>query len=69
MVEVFKTNVHEAEESHRLRSLLLEHFPGCNISFDMEDCDRVLRIAGHTIITEKAISILLAEGYNCEPLS
>ena len=69
MVEVFKTNVQEAGQSEMLINQLLLHFPGSKISFDLEDCDRILRIAERRIIPEKVIALLTTQGYHCELLS
>jgi hypothetical protein len=68
MVEVFKTNVHEAIESEILVQLLLEHYPKSKINFDLEDCDRILRIAEHPVVPEHVIQLLANKGYNCEIL-
>jgi hypothetical protein len=67
MVEVFATNVQEAATDF-LTGLLLEHFPGSRINFDIEDCDRILRVEGHHVFAEKVIGILGASGYECRVL-
>lgn len=68
MVEVFKTNVSCEEVSMMLTDILLRHFPGSRISFDLEDCDRVLRIEQEGIIPGKVIEIISTKGYHCEIL-
>lgn len=68
MIEVFKTDVKEAAVSEILMQQLLEHYPNGKITFDLEDCDCILRIAVHNIITEDVIALLARHGYNCEPL-
>ena len=68
MVEIFKTNVQEVAHSEMLIEKLLEHFPGSKINFDLEDCDRILRIAERPIIPEKVIELLATKGYHCELL-
>jgi hypothetical protein len=68
IVEVFKTNVHDMEISKKLVRQLLDRFPDNLVNFDMEDCDKVLRVEGRTIIPEKIIEILNANGYCCEVL-
>ena len=68
MVEVFKTNVQGCEESKQLIRKLLEHFPYCIINFDLEDCDRILRIEGSSFSNALIISLLGASGYECEAL-
>lgn len=69
MIEVFKTNVQEECKADLLVQMLLEHFPGGSISFDLEDCDRVLRIKHNSIITHQVSHILQQQGYHCEVLN
>ncbi len=44
MVEVFATNVSCEAESKKLLAVLAKHYPECEITIDLKDCDRVLRI-------------------------
>ncbi|HWZ35846.1 MAG TPA: hypothetical protein VNW51_06775 [Mucilaginibacter sp.] len=67
-VEVFKTNVNEIETSERLIQQVLDHFPHSRVNFDMEDCDRILRVEANTVVPEKIIEILASHGYFCEVL-
>ena len=69
IVEVFKTNVEEVELSELLIRQLEDQFPDSLINFDMEDCDRILRVEARTITTEKIIQILNSNGYSCEVLT
>jgi hypothetical protein len=68
MVEVFKTNVYEEERSKALLQKLLVHFPNNKINFDLEDCDKILRVEGRNILPEKIMEILNEEGHDCEIL-
>ncbi|TDW48065.1 hypothetical protein EV144_104351 [Flavobacterium sp. 270] len=68
MIEVFKTNVQEVDQSNLIIGKLLEHFPNSLINFDLEDCDKILRIHGVSICNQKIIDILNAHGYLCEAL-
>jgi hypothetical protein len=68
MVEVFKTNITDTELSKRLIRKLLVHFPDSMINFDLEDCDRILRVEAVSIDSEKIIKILNVNGYSCEVL-
>jgi len=69
IVEVFKTNVEEVELSELLIRQLEDQFPDSLINFDMEDCDKILRVEARTITTEKIIQILNSNGYSCEVLT
>lgn len=68
MIEVFKTNIQEVEQSIFIVAKLLEHFPSCAINFDLEDCDRILRIHGSSVSNKKIIELLDSYGYHCEAL-
>lgn len=45
MIEVFKTNVDNAGRAHTLVQQIHRAFPGYKANFDLDDCDRILRIA------------------------
>ncbi len=66
MVEVFKTNVDNMEQSELLAQELRYRFPGGNISFDLEDCDRVLRISAGDVCCRSVVGILNRYGYHAE---
>ena len=68
MVEVFKTNVEEVELSKLLIQQLEDHFPDSQINFDMDDCDKILRVAAASVSSEKVIALLKSNGYSCEAL-
>ena len=68
MIEVFKTNVHEASEAKKIASLLLQHFPGSRINFDLHDCDKILRVEGKDFVTEEIMVLVKEEGYACHVL-
>ena len=68
MVEVFKTNVQETEQAELLIDLLRQHFPGSKINFDLDDCDKVLRIEGIDFITGNVIDALKQQGFMCNLL-
>lgn len=66
MVEIFKTNVYEVERSEAILHELLEHFPGNKINFDLEDCDKILRVEGDHILPDRIMELLNARGHLCE---
>jgi hypothetical protein len=68
MVEVFKTNVCDQWSAGELVELLCLHFPGCAINFDLEDCDKVLRIEGDHFFTDGLKKIVREKGFWCEVL-
>ncbi|KQO21020.1 hypothetical protein ASF10_15160 [Flavobacterium sp. Leaf82] len=68
MIEVFKTNVQEVQQSKMIVEKLLEHFPNSSINFDLEDCDKILRIHSVSISNKTIIDLLNAHGFHCEVL-
>ena len=69
MVEVFKTNVQHRELAEQLASILRDRFALCKINFDLEDCDKILRVEGKKICVESIIEILSTHGLECEVLT
>lgn len=65
MIEVFKTNVMEIVHAEMLMELLHTHFPGNKINFDLDDCDKVLRVEGDNVLASKIMMLLNKEGFNC----
>lgn len=68
VVEVFKTDVTELALSKKLIELLRDQLPDSQINFDMDDCDKILRVAAASVSSEKVIAILNSNGYSCEVL-
>jgi hypothetical protein len=65
MIEVFKTNVEEAGHAKHVIALLLQHFPCARINFDLHDCDKILRVEGENVATEKVIGLVAESGFTC----
>lgn len=68
MIEVFTTNVQEAAEAKTLVSLLGRYFPDSKINFDLDDCDKILRVEGKHFNIDNVILLVKEKGYNCEVL-
>jgi len=68
MVEVFKTNVQEYTEAQQLVAVLRRHFPGTKINFDLDDCDKVLRVEGKNLRIEKVMTLVMEKGFACTVL-
>ncbi len=68
MVEVFKTNIKNRKEAEKIRKLLLAQHPKCRINFDLEDCDRILRVEGVSC-PEKIIAMVNEYRYECKALA
>ena len=70
VVKVFRTNVQDHAEASQIVLVLHKTFSYCMANFDLDDCDRILRIETQgESIPDSDIHLLIAEyGYYCEPL-
>ncbi len=68
MVEVFKTNVENSEYAEQLLRKLLTHYPHCHINFDLQDCDRILRVEGRHVESGGIIEVVCHDGFDCQVL-
>lgn len=68
MVEVFKTNVKSAAQAEKVVQMLLLHFPESQINFDLEDCDKVLRVEAEVCKPEMVMLLVQEKGYACYTL-
>ncbi len=68
MVEIFKTNVRSNRKAKFIIQKLAEEFPAHKINFDLNDCDKILRVQGKNISSEKIIQLLIKENYQCKVL-
>lgn len=67
-VSVFKTNVKVNSDAQHLVDRLAIIFPAHRINFDLEDCDKILRIEGTEVHCSKVIEQLNKENYDCSLL-
>lgn len=70
MVEVFKTDVSESSTAESLLQKIHENFDYCIANFDLEDCDKILRIEsnGRELQPVFIIKLLDEYGYKAEVL-
>jgi hypothetical protein len=45
VIEVYKTNIAGPQQRDLLLKVLQHHLPFCKINVDLQDCDKILRIA------------------------
>lgn len=71
MIEIFKTNLKSKKKAEQLISMLEHEFPDCIINFDLEDCDKILRIENpkEAIDNKKAVQLINDFGFYIEVLS
>ncbi len=68
MVKVFKTTVVDELSANKIVHDLLAIFPGYLINFDLDDCDRILRIEGDGIDDELVLQIMTTNELYAEQL-
>lgn len=68
MVEVFKTNIDKNDVAAEIATELQWLFPTITISFDLDDCDRILRVCGDQIHVHGILSFMQRKGHMCEQL-
>ena len=68
IIEVFKTDVTEVAVASSIQDALLNALPACKINFDLQDCDRILRIEGKVVQLDLVTNIVSSQGHLCERL-
>ncbi|RUT72320.1 hypothetical protein D0817_01535 [Flavobacterium cupreum] len=69
MIEIFKTNVNSKRQSGRILKILKGIFPNASFIFDLEDCDRILRVDHIERIQIRTIqNEIINLGFACEIL-
>jgi hypothetical protein len=68
VIEIFKTNISKPKLAKEVTTKLLSHFPDTRVNFDLDDCDKILRVEGHSINIHKIIEVVIASGFACEVL-
>jgi len=70
-IEVFKTNVVKKREATQLVEEMVTRFPDYKINFDLEDCDKILRVENRKgkIKTDFIINLLKSKHIKCEVLN
>jgi hypothetical protein len=68
MIEVFKTNVRRKRHAKYLIQQIGQRYPSAFSSFDLEDCDRVLRVKADIFSPLYIIQMLADNGFECQVL-
>jgi len=68
MIEIFKTNVELEEQGEHIMDELIQLFSSVKINFDLDDCDRILRVEGHEFSVDRIRETIHALGFTCEVL-
>lgn len=70
IVQIFKTDVQDQKDAKRIILFLHQNYSHCKVNFDLDDCDKILRIESQLeSVKESTVQLVVAGyGYNCEPL-
>lgn len=70
MIEVLRTNVTCRQQADMLISRIQEAFAGYRATFDLEDCDRILRVQNTvgSVSSSSIILLLYTYGYSAAVL-
>lgn len=68
MIYVFKTSVKTKKDSLRLKPLLDKILTTAKWNFDLEDCDKILRVDSTVCIAKAIKKLLHNNGFKCEEL-
>jgi len=67
-IEVYRTSVECPEQAKALVQLLRSYFPSSEINFDLDDCDKILRVKHWGAPAGSISEILIERGFLCEEL-
>jgi hypothetical protein len=65
---IFKTNINSKDDFLKVRSDLFKSYNINECTVDLEDSDKVLRIAGYNLIQNDITSHINSSGFYCEEL-
>jgi hypothetical protein len=68
MIHVFKTSVKNKTQIKKLKPVLDSNFQNIQWNFDLEDCDKILRIESKKNIGKKVIRLLRRYHFDCKEL-
>lgn len=68
MIRIFKTNVQKKRDARYLLKNLQVYFPEGKINFDLQDCDKILRVELVDCEAAGIIAIINESGFTCVEL-
>lgn len=69
MIYVFKTSVKTRVQAKKLKPHLDKILPIAKWSFDLDDCDKILRIDSNENIVSEITRLLKTHQFSCEELN
>lgn len=68
MIYVFKTSVRTKTQVRKLKPYIDKALPNSQWNFDLQDCDRILRIDSEEQMVSTIIDLLNSHRFYCEEL-
>jgi hypothetical protein len=68
MIYVFKTSVKSKRQAKQLKRHIDKILPNATWNFDLDDCDKILRIDSEENIILPVINLLKNHDFDCEEL-
>lgn len=68
MISIYKTNIENNLQINKLSEQLNELIGNSKWNFDLEDCDKILRVDTQNNISKLVIEKLTALGFDCEEI-
>ncbi|WP_339694162.1 hypothetical protein [uncultured Roseivirga sp.] len=69
MIHVFKTSVISEKQVRQVEPFLKTLMSNEEWNFDLEDCDKILRVETEKVAPETVITLLKSQGFECSELS
>lgn len=67
--EIFKTDIDSSAKADHVIQVLNQLYPGIEINFDLEDCDRILRVKYFDVLGDSISETLNQMNYQCIELN
>lgn len=68
MIGIFKTNIGNLEERRQMIQAIASSFPVGSCHVDLDDCDKVLRIADLQVAEDIIVEFVQKQGFECAVL-
>lgn len=68
MIYVFKTSVKNKTQAKKLKPHIDKTLPSAQWNFDLQDCDKILRIVNDEDVAEPVTTLLQNHNFHCEEL-
>lgn len=70
MVEIYKTNVRSQKQATKVIEAIQTAYSGLLVNFDLQDCDKILRIQNITPDAAAEVEVLVKTlGFRCNVLN